>query len=179
MTYKDKKEKLIKFREEVLKNYQVLYDKTLEYAKSSMADSKIVGEDIFGSKVASLIISLLYVEHPSNKEIINALREDIKRNKNGRTERTVEYTEIREEILKKYQELFLLSMQYGSSALELSNMRLLLSEAEDFRRFIESDVDSMKVTSLIAALMYVEYPTNPEIVTSLRRDMFINKHGRK
>jgi len=58
-------------------------------------------------------------------------------------------------------------------------MRLVLSEIMDFQRFIADEVDSMKITSLIAGLLYVEYPNDPEVVASLRRDMTINKYGRK
>ena len=37
----------------------------------------------------------------------------------------------------------------------------------------------MKITSLVAALMYVEYPEDKEVSAALRRDININKHGRR
>lgn len=89
MNYQKKKDQLIKLRNEILKEYQALYDKTIQYAETEMADESVVGRDIFGNKVTSLIVALLYVNNPDNKEVISKLREDIVQNKLGRKEENV------------------------------------------------------------------------------------------
>ncbi len=179
MNYQKKKDQLIKLRNEILKEYQALYDKTIHYAETEMADESVVGRDIFGNKVTSLIVALLYVNNPDNKEVISKLREDIVQNKLGRKEENVKESKIRDEILKDYQELLIKSLRYGHYASELSNMKLVLSEIADFQRFISDEEDSMKITSLIASLLYVEHPNDSEVVATLRRDIAINKYGRK
>ena len=61
MNYNKEKQKLIKLRTEILKDYQTLYDKTIQYAEAEMADQEAVGIDILGNKVTSLIVTMLYV----------------------------------------------------------------------------------------------------------------------
>jgi len=66
MNYQKKKDQLIKLRNEILKEYQALYDKTIQYAETEMADESVVGRDIFGNKVTSLIVALLYEMRRNN-----------------------------------------------------------------------------------------------------------------
>lgn len=171
MNYQEKKQELIKLRKEILSDYQAFYEKTVKYAEDTRLEN-------ISRKVKSIIAAVLYIEHPDNKEVINALRQDIVDNKGERKENDVESSK-NDEIIEYYKSLFIKSLKYSGFSLELANARLLPHEMVDFIKFISNDIESMKITSLLTALMYVEYPNNPEIVATLRRDMFMNKHGRK
>ena len=86
---------------------------------------------------------------------------------------------LKEEILKEYKKLLTKSLQYSMEMTSVLEMGLTIQEYADFRKYIAGEIDSMKITSLIAALLYVQFPENDDTITKLREDMYINKYGRK
>lgn len=86
---------------------------------------------------------------------------------------------LRDEILRDYQSLLAKSLKLGSISSELYGIASLTGNVTDFVKFVETDLDTMKATSLVAALMYVEYPEDKEVVQTLKRDIDINRNGRK
>ncbi|MCI8330905.1 MAG: hypothetical protein HFE04_02250 [Bacilli bacterium] len=76
MKYRERKKKLIKQREEILKDYQILLSKVIEYGQSTMeySEEEIASKTEEEKMLRNLLVTLLYVEHPENTEIRSALR---------------------------------------------------------------------------------------------------------
>lgn len=87
--------------------------------------------------------------------------------------------EMRNDILRRYNSLLVDALRFGSIAGDLANSNLSEQETLDFVNFIANDPRTMKLTSLGAALMYVEHPEDKEISATLKRDIEINSHGRR
>ena len=94
-------------------------------------------------------------------------------------ERKAELIKNRKEILDKYKSLLTDVLYFGREVTSMSQSDFTMEELRDFERFVSQDRDTMKITSLVAALMYVEYPEDKEVSAALRRDININKHGRR
>ena len=94
MNYKEKKEELIKERNDLLKEYETFFYKTMELAAKmgnisegcSLSSTEMIDwlnylvSDLEMDKFGRLVAALQYVEEPEDKEVIFNLKENIEIN---------------------------------------------------------------------------------------------------
>lgn len=81
-----------------------------------------------------------------------------------------------DELFKDYKRVLQKTLVLNSKILNLYNDSLNTKYSEDFVNFVEKDERMKKFTTLTASLLYVENPTNEEIIQKLLDDVQLNMY---
>lgn len=77
-------------------------------------------------------------------------------------------------LLQRYESLLVDTLEFGSSISHIFECDMDISEAIDWLKFACNDENMKKINRLMAALMYVEYPDDKEIINTLQENIALN-----
>ena len=89
-------------------------------------------------------------------------------------EKKMDLLRKKEEILREYDDFFREVMEFGKDARNLENEAKNPMQQLDLVQFITEDVEMIKLFRLMSALLYVENPSDKEIIAALKENIKIN-----